>query len=159
MVLGRSASNRQQHLPYDRRYTTACLVLSVFVCLGLSFLFFFIIITTTTIIIIITTTTMIIIKHNNNNNDNNNNSKVQFEISLQSPHCAANRLQHVRSSGSGAIVCTYSGYHVQSVVLSTTWYEGTAQLLSLTELKSHLYELYFNGWTITHFLPHVHSSR
>ena len=24
---------------------------------------------------------------------------------LQSPHCAANRLQHVRSSGPGAIVC------------------------------------------------------
>ena len=31
---------------------------------------------------------------------------------------------------------------------SATWYEGTAQLLSLTELKSHLFELYFIGWTI-----------
>ena len=29
-----------------------------------------------------------------------------------------------------------------------TWYEGTAQLLSLTELKSHLFELYFVGWII-----------
>ena len=37
---------------------------------------------------------------------------------LQSPHCAANCLQHVRSSGLGAIVCkaranTSSAYHVQ----------------------------------------------
>ena len=32
-----------------------------------------------------------------------------------------------------------------SVMLSATWYEGTAQLLSLTELKSHLFELYFIG--------------
>ena len=33
-------------------------------------------------------------------------------------------------------------------VLRATWYEGTAQLLSLTELKSHLFELYFVGWII-----------
>ena len=32
-----------------------------------------------------------------------------------------------------------------SVMLRATWYEGTAQLLSLTELKSHLLELYFIG--------------
>ena len=35
-----------------------------------------------------------------------------------------------------------------SVMLRAAWYEGTAQLLSLTELKSHLFELYFIGWTI-----------
>ena len=35
-----------------------------------------------------------------------------------------------------------------SVMLHATWYEGTAQILSLTELKSHLFELYFIGWTI-----------
>ena len=35
-----------------------------------------------------------------------------------------------------------------SVMLRATWYEGTAQLVSLTELKSHLFELYFIGWTI-----------
>ena len=35
-----------------------------------------------------------------------------------------------------------------SVMLRATWYEGAAQLLSLTELKSHLFELYFIGWTI-----------
>ena len=31
----------------------------------------------------------------------------------------------------------------ESVMLRATWYEGTAQQLSLTELKSHLFELYF----------------
>ena len=35
-----------------------------------------------------------------------------------------------------------------SVMLRATWYERTAQLLSLIELKSHLFELYFIGWTI-----------
>ena len=35
-----------------------------------------------------------------------------------------------------------------SVMLCATWYEGTAQPISLTELKSHLFELYFIGWTI-----------
>ena len=34
---------------------------------------------------------------------------------------------------------------MQRVVLRATWYEGAAQLLSLTELKSHLFELYFVG--------------
>ena len=28
-------------------------------------------------------------------------------------------------------------------MLRATWYEGTAQLLILTEVKSHLFELYF----------------
>ena len=36
------------------------------------------------------------------------------------------------------IMCsTSSAYHVQHVVLCAMWYEGTAQLLSLTELKLH----------------------
>ena len=43
------------------------------------------------------------------------------------------------------ITCnTSSAYHVQ-LVLRATWFEGTAQLLSLTELKLHLFELYFIG--------------
>ena len=42
---------------------------------------------------------------------------------------------------------TSSAYHVH-VVLRATWYEETAQLLSLTESKSHLFEHYFIGWTI-----------
>ena len=63
---------------------------------------------------------------------------------LHSPHCAANCLQHVRSSGPGAIVCKSRATHRALITcnMGGTWYEGTAQLLSLTELKSHLFQLY-----------------
>ena len=44
----------------------------------------------------------------------------------QSPHCATNCLKHVSSSGPN---------RVQLAVLRATWYEGTAQLLGLTELN------------------------
>ena len=44
---------------------------------------------------------------------------------------------------------TSSACHVQYVMLPAAWYEGTAQLLSLTALKSHLFELYFIDWTIS----------
>ena len=66
---------------------------------------------------------------------------------LQSPHSAANCLQHVRSSGPGAIVCKSRATHRALITCKcrATWYEGTARLLSLTELKSHLFELYFIG--------------
>ena len=38
------------------------------------------------------------------------------------------------------ITCNTScAYHAQHVVTRATWYKGTAQLLSLTELKSHLF--------------------
>ena len=80
-------------------------------------------------------------------NDNNNrierpNSRFFF---LQSPTRTLkwpgrNRVQ---------ITCnTSSAYNVQHVMLRATWYEGTAQLLSLTEFNSHLFELYSIGWTI-----------
>ena len=69
---------------------------------------------------------------------------------LQSPHSAANCLQHVRSSGLGATVCKSRAAHEALIwckchMLRATWYEGTAQLLGLTESKSHLFELYFFG--------------
>ena len=55
----------------------------------------------------------------------------------------------VGSSGPDTIVCksraTSSAYHVQQAVIRATWYEGTAELLSLTEFKSHLFELCFIG--------------
>ena len=38
---------------------------------------------------------------------------------------------------------------MQYVVLRAPWYEVKAQLLSLTEFKSHLFEFLFIGWTIT----------
>ena len=37
--------------------------------------------------------------------------KVAIRDFLQSPHSAANRLQHVRSSGPGAIVCKSRATH------------------------------------------------
>ena len=62
----------------------------------------------------------------------------------QSPHCAVNRPQHTRSSGPGTIMYksrALSTYHVLHFTLHARWYEGTAQLLSVTEFKSHLFEL------------------
>ena len=67
---------------------------------------------------------------------------------LQSPHCAANCLQYARSGGPGAIVCKSRATHKALITCSmscATWYEGTAQLLSSTELKSYLFELYSIG--------------
>ena len=41
------------------------------------------------------------------------------------------------------ITCnTTIAYNAPDVMLCATWYEGTAQLLSLTELKSHFFELF-----------------
>ena len=83
---------------------------------------------------------------------NNNNNRIQrrysrfFTISSQrrelSPTCTLKRPRRNRVQ----ITCNISSaYHVQHVTLRSTWYKGTAQLLSLTELKSHLFELYFIG--------------
>ena len=41
---------------------------------------------------------------------------------LQSPHCAANRLQHVRSSGPGAIVCKSRATHRVLITCSMSRY-------------------------------------
>ena len=52
----------------------------------------------------------------------------------------------------GAIVCKSLATHRALITCDmscnmsyATWYEGTAELLSLTKLKSHLFELYFIG--------------
>ena len=48
------------------------------------------------------------------------------------------------------ITCnTLSAYHVQHVVLHAMWYKGTALLRSLTELKSHLFELILLAESLT----------
>ena len=62
---------------------------------------------------------------------------------LQSPHCAVNRhlTRTLKWPGSNLVqikCSTSSGFHVQ-LVLRVIWYERTAQLLSLTEFKSHLF--------------------
>ena len=77
--------------------------------------------------------------NDDNNNDDDNNNRIE-RLSLrfvQSPHCATNCLQHVRSSG--AIVyksCATHGALITCNMLCTTWCIGTAQLLSLTEFNS-----------------------
>ena len=51
---------------------------------------------------------------NNDNDNNNNNNRIQRRYSrffLQSPHSAANCLQHVRSSGQDATVCKSRATH------------------------------------------------
>ena len=67
---------------------------------------------------------------------------------LQSLHCAANCLQHAHSSGQGVIMCK-SHAALQALITCSmscaAWFGETAQLISLTELKSHLFELYFIG--------------
>ena len=104
--------------------------------------------------------------HNNNNNnyyyryyhyvddnyDNDNDNRIQRRNSrfLHSPHSAANRLQHELSRGPGAIVCKSRATYGALITCymsckRATRYEGTAQLLTLTEFNSRLLELYFIG--------------
>ena len=61
--------------------------------------------------------------------------ETQISRFLQSPHCYANCLQHICSSGHGIIVCkscTTLWALIMCNMSCATWYEGTAQLLSLT---------------------------
>ena len=81
--------------------------------------------------------------HNNNNNRIQRRYSRFFTISSQRRELSPTR------------TLKWPGHvhHIErlsraSVMLRATWYEGTAQLLSLTVLKSHLFELYFIGWTI-----------
>ena len=95
---------------------------------------------------------IIITKYNNDNNNNDSNNRIQrhysrfFTISSQRRKLSPTRTLKWPRRNRVQITCnTSSAYHVQHVVLRATWYEGTAQLLSLTELKSHLFELDFVG--------------
>ena len=79
-------------------------------------------------------------------------SKAIFEICynlLTAPRAVSNMYAQVARAQS----CANHVQHIErlsraSVMLRATWYEGTAQLLSLTELKSHLFELYFIGFIL-----------
>ena len=64
---------------------------------------------------------------------------VQFCFA-QFPHCAVNCLQNVHSSGQGAIVCKSRAIRRALITcnMCATWYKGTAQPFSLTELTSQL---------------------
>ena len=92
--------------------------------------------------------TMEDISNNNNNNDNRIQRRYSrfFYNLLTAPRTVCNTYAQV----AWAQPCVNHVQHIErlsraSVILRATWYEGTAQLLSLTELKSHLFELYFIG--------------
>ena len=86
---------------------------------------------------------------NNNNCIQRRNSRF-FTISSLRREPSPTRTLKWPGRNRVQIACnTSSGYHVQHVVLRATWYEVTPQLLSLTELKSYLFELHFIGWTNT----------
>ena len=84
---------------------------------------------------------------NNNNDDDDDddddddNNHIQrrnlrfFAISSLCSEPSPTRMLKWPRHSDVQITCnTSSAYHVQHVVLRTTWFEGTAQLLSMTEL-------------------------
>ena len=91
-------------------------------------------------------------KHANLNNNNNNSiqRRISRFVTFSSPRCKPSPTRTLKWPGRNRvqITCnTSSAYHVQHV-LPVTWYKGTAPLLSLTELTSHLFQLHFIAWTI-----------
>ena len=90
------------------------------------------------------------ISNNNSNNDDNNDCIERHNSRfLQSPHCTINSLQHVCWSSQGTTVCKSHATHLMPMMCSmlcATWYEGTVQLLSLAEFRSHLFLIYSVGW-------------
>ena len=78
-----------------------------------------------------------------NNNTNNNriqrcNSRFLTISSLRHEPSPAHMLKWTRCNCVQIMCNTSSTHHVQHVMLCAVWYKGTAQLLSLTELKLHL---------------------
>ena len=91
-------------------------------------------------------------KNEEDNNNNDNNNRIQrrysrfFTTSSQRRKLSPTRTLKWPQAQS----CANHVQHIEhlsraSVMLRATWYEGTAQLLRLTESKSHLFELYFIG--------------
>ena len=88
----------------------------------------------------------------NNSHPNYNNNRIQsrkseiFYSLLTAPRTVSDTYAQVARAQS----CANHAQHTEHLSRATcrvtcTWYEGTAQLLSLTEFKSHLFELYFIG--------------
>ena len=71
-----------------------------------------------------------------------NKQKIAFKGTLRREPSPTRTLKWPGLSRVQITCNTSSAYHVQYVVLRATWYGGTAQLLSMTEFKSHLFELY-----------------
>ena len=92
-----------------------------------------------------TTTTAATITTTTDNNDCTRRRSSSFV--LQSPRCAANCLQYVRSSGQGAFVCkscnTSSAYHVQRVVCHVVQRDSSAIKFDRVEIAFILALLYW----------------
>ena len=94
-----------------------------------------------------------IYRHASDGNDDDSrterhNSRFFTISSLRSELSPTRTLKWPERSRVQITCSTSSAYHVQHVMLRATWYEGTAQLLSLTELRPHLSQLYFVCCTI-----------
>ena len=86
-------------------------------------------------------------------NSNNNNNLIERRKSrfLQSPHCAANSLQDVRSSGQGAIACISRATHRALITCNMScaaWNEGTVQQSRLAKLELHLFSFILLAETV-----------
>ena len=89
--------------------------------------------------------------HNNNNNNNRIQRRNSRFLTISSLCHDLSPTHTLKWLGRNRVLTTRntsSAYHVQHVNLLAMWYEGTAQLLSFTEFKSHLFEPYFIGRTI-----------
>ena len=87
------------------------------------------------------------------NNNNNNRIQRRYSRFFYNLLTALRTVSDTYAQVAQAQPCANHMQHIErlsraSVMLCATWYEGTAQLLNLTELNSHLFELYFIGWTI-----------
>ena len=94
--------------------------------------------------------------HSNNTNNNRierRNSRFFTISSLRREPSPTRTLKWPGRNGVQITCNTSRAYYAQHVVVHATWYERTAQLLNLTEFKSHLFELYFIARTMAHPLP------
>ena len=71
---------------------------------------------------------------------------------VQSPHSAANCLQHVRPSGLGATVCKSRATHRARIMckchVMCHLVRRDRSAIKFDRVETHLFELYFIGWTI-----------
>ena len=84
------------------------------------------------------------------NSDNNNNCihRHNSRFVVISLRCELFPTRMLKRPGRSRVKITCSSSsacRVQHIMLRATWYKGTAQLLSLTEVESHLFQLHFIG--------------
>ena len=84
--------------------------------------------------------------------------KDAFRDFLQSPHCAANRFQHVRSSGPGAIVCKSRATRRALITCNMSWYVPRGTNGQLSYLICHWPECLFVCWLVGCLTSQQHAS-